>query len=94
MIKHEATGTILIVDSRASAEKVSALTERALGSAILQLPFKVPYFLLYAGVVKDEFVFPWDGVKEVMCRTIKIRTLRSAGGHSALWVYENLLSDR
>ena len=64
--KHEATGTILIVDSRASAEKVSVY-DRTLGSAILQLPrskFRILFFALDAGVVKDEFqVFPWDGVK-------------------------------
>ena len=53
--------------------------------------FKVPHtlFALDAGVVKDEFqVFPWDGVKEVMRRTIKIQNLRSAIRHSALWVYK------
>ena len=45
--KHEATGTILIVDSRASA-KVSVCDERALGSAILQLPrskFRILFLL-------------------------------------------------
>ena len=37
--------------------------------------FRILFFALDAGVVKDEFrVFPWDGVKEVMRRTIKIRT--------------------
>ena len=53
--------------------------------------FKVPHtlFALDAGEVKDEFqVFPWDGVKEVMRRTIKIRTCALAMRHSALWVYE------
>ena len=45
--KHEATGTILIVDSRASAGLVF-MTERALGSAILQLPrskFRILFLL-------------------------------------------------
>ena len=65
------------------------MTERALGSAILQLPrskFRI-LFALDAGVVKDEFqAFPWDGVKEVMRRTIKIQNLRSAMRHSPLGV--------
>ena len=50
--KHEATGTILIADSRASAEKVSVYDRTRAGSAILQLlTFKVPHtlFALDAG---------------------------------------------
>ena len=90
--KHEATGTILIVDSRASAEKVSVYDRTRAGKRYSPAStFKVPHtlFALDAGVVKDEFqVFPWDGVKEVMRRTIKIQNLRSAMRHSALWVYE------
>ena len=47
--KHEATGTILIVDSRASAEKVSVYEDRTrAGSAILQLPrskFRILFLL-------------------------------------------------
>ena len=53
------------------------MTERAGKRYSPTSTFKVPHtlFALDAGVVKDEFqVFPWDGVKEVMRRTIKIRT--------------------
>ena len=68
------------------------MTERALGSAILQLPrskFRI-LFALDAGVVKDEFqVFPWDGVKKRLCAAqSRSELLRSAMRHSALWLYE------
>ena len=54
--KHEATGTILIVDSR--SRKRLVFMKDALGSAILNFHVsKVPHtlFALDAGVVKDEF---------------------------------------
>ena len=88
--KHEATGTILIVDSRASARLVF-MTERALGSAILNFHVQSSAysFALDAGVVKDEFqVFPWDGVKRGYAPHNQDQNLRSAMRHSALWVYE------
>ena len=56
--KHEATGTILIVDSRASAEKVSVYDRTRAGKRYSPAStFKVPHtlFALDAGVVKDEF---------------------------------------
>ena len=68
--KHEATGTILIVDSRFSRKRLVFMTERALEALFSTSTFKVPHtlFALDAGVVKDEFqVFPWDGVKKRLC---------------------------
>ena len=53
--KHEATGTILIVDSRASAEKVSVYDRTRAGKRYSPAStFKVPHtlFALDAGVVK------------------------------------------
>ena len=76
--KHEATGTILIVDSRASAEKVSVYDRTRAGKRYSPAStFKVPHtlFALDAGVVKDEFaVFPWDGVKKRLCAAQSDRT--------------------
>ena len=92
--KHEATGTILIVDSRLQPKRLVFMTERAGKRYSPASTFKVPHtlFALDAGVVKDEFqVFPWDGVKEVMRRTIKIRTCASAMRHFTLWCMKNLL---
>jgi beta-lactamase class D len=90
--KHEATGTILIVDSRASAEKVSVYDRTRAGKRYSPAStFKVPHtlFALDAGVVKDEFqVFPWDGVKRGYAPHNQDQNLRSAMRHSALWVYE------
>ena len=88
--KHEATGTILIVDSRASAEKVSVYDRTRAGKRYSPAStFKVPHTLLAldAGVVKDEFqVFPWDGVKRGYAPHNQDQNLRSAMRHSALWV--------
>ena len=69
--KHEATGTILTVDSRASAEKVSVYDRTRAGKRYSPAStFKVPHtlFALDAGVVKDEFqVFPLGRSEKRLC---------------------------
>lgn len=90
--KHEAKGTIYIVDSRVSPEKISVYyrtrAERRYSPAST---FKIPHtlFALDAGAVKDEFqVFLWDGIKRGYAPHNQDQNLRSAMRHSALWVYE------
>lgn len=94
---HEATGTILIVDSRGLSEKVSVYDRvRASKRYSPASTFKVPHtlFALDAGVVKDEFqIFPWDGVKRGYEPHNQDQNLRSAMRNSALWVYENFAKE-
>ena len=65
--KHQATGTILIVDGRGSTEKVSVYDRARANQCYSPASTnKIPHtlFALDAGIVKDAFqVFPWDGVK-------------------------------
>ena len=95
--KHEATGTILIVDGRGSSEKVSVYdrtraSKRYSPASTYLIPHTI--FALDAGIIKDEFqVFPWDGVKRGYEPHNQDQNLRSAMRYSALWVYESFAKE-
>ncbi|MDP4537796.1 class D beta-lactamase [Alkalimonas collagenimarina] len=95
--KHEATGTIFIVDSRGESKKVGGYNmARASKRYSPASTFKVPHtlFALDAGIVKDEFqVFSWDGVKRGYEPHNQDQNLRSAMRSSALWLYEGFASE-
>jgi beta-lactamase class D OXA-2 len=91
--KHNAKGTIVIVDGREAPQKTWVYDdERAKMRFSPASTFKVPHtlFALDAGIVKDEFqVFPWDGIKRGYEPHNQDQNLRSAMRNSALWVYAN-----
>lgn len=93
----EASGTILIVDSRGLSEKVSVYDGiRANKRYSPASTFKIPHtlFALDAGIVKDEFqIFPWDGIKRGYEPHNQDQNLRSAMRNSALWVYANIAKE-
>ena len=84
------TETILIVDSRASAEKVSVYDRTRAGkrySPARRSKFRI-LFALDAGEVKDEFqVFPWDGGKR-LCAAQSRSELAPGYATFCTWVYE------
>ena len=92
--KHDATGTIVIVDQRGDAP--STLVYNAARAEAPYPPastYKIPHalFALEAGVVRDEFqVFKWDGVERSYAPWNRDQTLRSSMRYSTIWVYERI----
>ena len=90
--KHQAKGTIVVLDKRANQEKTWVYDQaRAQQRYSPASTYKIPHtiFALDAGLVKDEFqVFPWDGVKRGYSPHNQDQNLRSAMRNSAIWVYD------
>ncbi|MBU2893192.1 class D beta-lactamase [Colwellia sp. D2M02] len=89
---YQATGTVVILDSRAGVNKRWVYNpSRAKKAYSPASTFKIPHslFALDAGLVKDEFqIFTWDGVKRSYSLHNQDQNLRSAMRHSAVWVYD------
>jgi beta-lactamase class D len=90
--KHQAQGTIVVLDKRDNQEKSFVFNEqRAQRRYSPASTYKIPLslFALDAGLVKDEFqVFPWDGIERSYPPHNQDQNLRSAMRNSAVWVYD------
>ena len=90
--KFDASGTIVILDQRATPTTLAAFSpERAATRLSPASTFKIPHtlFALDSGAIADEFqIFQWDGIERSYAPQNQDQNLRSAIRSSALWVFE------